>query len=335
VNRSLKTAKERTDILRDIILTMAIESHPVSYRLSHKKALVTGASGFLGSHLCRHLCDRGAEVHAVSRNPHPAKTGTLWWWQGDMADLASTRALLEGIKPDVIFHLAGVVTAAPDRELVLPTFHSLLLSTVHILTVAAAVGCERIVLVGSLTEPMLDSSEGVPSSPYAAAKWASSTYGRMFHQLYRSPVVIVRPFMTYGPQQDIRKLIPYVTLALLRDESPQLSSGEWNADWIYVDDVIDGFIAAMTSSQAEGCTVDLGSGTLVSVRTIVQEIVKLTGAKVEPAFGALPDRPFEQVRVADVAQAAAKIGWRPATPLAVGLQRTVEWYREHLGGAKR
>ena len=83
-----------------------------------------------------------------------------------------------------------------------------------------------------------------PHSPYAAAKWAASGYGRMFHELYGAPVVILRPFMTYGPGQAPSKLIPAVTLSLLRGERPKLSSGKARADWVYIGDVIEGFIAA-------------------------------------------------------------------------------------------
>ena len=100
------------------------------------------------------------------------------------------------------------------------------------------------------------------SSPYAAAKWAAAGYGRMFHSLYDTPVVILRPFMTYGPGQASTKLIPAVTLALLRASGPRLSSGRHRSDWVYISDVIEGFVAAATVPGIEGKTIDLGSGTL-------------------------------------------------------------------------
>jgi len=298
-------------------------------QLSGQKVLITGASGFLGSHLCSRLCAGGVEVHAVSRTQRASDRHCLHWWQADLEDLATVQNLLETIKPDVLYHLSGQVTAAPHLELVLPTLHSLLVSTVHVLTVATTVGCRRIVLTGSLTEPEPGHTEVAPGSPYAAAKWASSAYGRMFHALYHAPVVIVRPFMTYGPRQDRRKLIPYLMLSLLQGEVPKLSSGQWQADWIYVDDVIDGLLAATQAPDVEGGTLDLGSGTLVSIRTVVQHIVNLVGSRLEPVFGALPDRPLEQVRVADTARAYALMGWQPTTPLEEGLKRTVEWYERH------
>jgi nucleoside-diphosphate-sugar epimerase len=296
--------------------------------------LVTGGSGFLGSHLGCRLANEGAEVHAVSRNRRDSGSGHVRWWQGDMAEIATVRDLLHKIKPEVVFHLSGLATASPDRDLVLPTLHSLLVSTVNILTVAAEIGCRRIVLAASLTEPQLNHSE-IPGSPYAAAKWASGVYARMFHELYGIPVVMVRPFMTYGPGQDERKLIPYVILSLLKEEAPRLSSGRQQIDWVYVDDVIDGFIAAAEVPNIEGQTLDLGSGVLVSVRALIGELVKLIGAGVEPLFGALPDRPLEQIREAKTAEAYCKLGWKSATSLERGLEQTLKWYECRVNDSSR
>jgi nucleoside-diphosphate-sugar epimerase len=237
------------------------------------------------------------------------------------------------VRPDVLFHLAGIVTARPDIDLVLPTFNSLVASTINLLTAATDFGC-RVVLVGSLTEPKGSEAEPTPNSPYSAAKWASSGYGRMFHQLYGTSVVIVRVFMTFGPRQHETKLIPYVIQSLLRNQRPELSSGRWEADWIYIEDVVRGLLAAAQVQGIEGSTVDLGSGTLVPVRRIVQHLVDLTSSELDPRFGALPDRPAEQKRAAAVKSTEALLGWKPVTPLIEGLRHTVDWYkRKHEADA--
>ena len=300
-----------------------------AYALRDQRVMVTGASGFLGSHLCRRLRNEGAEIYAISRSAHEDVGKGLHWLQGDLGDISMVRRMLLQVKPDVIFHLSGLVTGVCGLELVLPTLHTLLVSTVNLLTVAAE-NSARIVLAGSLTEPIPDQTEPTPGSPYAAAKWASSAYGRMFCRLYALPVVNVRVFMTYGPGQDIHKLIPHVTLALLRQQRPELSSGRWEGDWIYVDDVISGLVAAAQIRDVPERTIDLGSGSLVSVRDIVAHLVRLTGSRAAPAFGALPDRPLEQIRVADVAGAQIALAWRPAVTLIEGLRRTVAAYRQTL-----
>jgi nucleoside-diphosphate-sugar epimerase len=297
-------------------------------------ALVTGASGFIGSHLCQRLVQIGATIHTVSRQHHTGAVPGWCWWQGDLADLATVRDILHRSKPDVVFHLASHVSGAREREAVLPTFHSNLMSTVNLLTVASEIGCRRFILAGSMEEPDATTPDAVPCSPYAAAKWAGSAYARMFHALYQLPVVILRIFMVYGPaQRDLRKLIPYVTLSLLRGEPPRLSSGQRQVDWIYIDDVVDGILAAAQAPAIEGGTLEIGSGTLVSVRAVVEQLVDLITPGGAVPFGALPERPLEQVRVAGTAATYAKLGWQPTTPLPAGLHRTVAWYAQQLRDA--
>ena len=300
---------------------------PCRSRLAGERVVITGASGFLGSHLCRRLLQQGSSVDAISRFPRNSNCDSLRWWRGDVADAETALNLLRQLKPDVIFHLSGLAKATPERELVLPTMQTLLISSVNMLMAATEIGCRRIFFAASLTEPM-SGSEIMPGSPYAAAKWASGAYARMFHKLYALPVVMLRPFMTYGPAQADGKLIPHVILSLLQRRAPKISSGEQQIDWVYIDDVIDGFVAAAEAQDIDGETIDLGSGALVSVRAVVNQLVDLIGSDVKPLFGALGDRPCEPVRVADIGYARKKLGWTPQTPLQTGLEQTIEWYRQ-------
>jgi UDP-glucose 4-epimerase len=293
---------------------------------TNRKVLVTGGSGFLGSHLCRRLCDLGAEVHATSRIPRPIREPGPIWWQSDLVSLDEARALLSKHRPEVIYHLAGSVGASPDRRLVLPTFQSLLVTTINLLTLCTELGCRRIVLAGSLTEPSSQGTHSTPSSPYSAAKWAASGYGRMFHSLYGTPVVVLIPFMTYGPGQHPEKLIPSVILSLLKGHVPRLTSGRWEADWVYVEDVVQGFIAAGEAAGVEGKTFDLGSGSKTSVRSIVEVLVQQMVVHVKPEFGVLPDRPMEPIRVANVQYTRQLLAWECSTILEKGLRQTIDWY---------
>ena len=299
--------------------------------LHGNKVFVTGASGFIGSHLCRRLIQIGSEVHGVSRSPQSTDDSAVHWWQGDLADLSIVKEVLSAVKPDVIFHLASHVTGGRDLEFVLSTFHSNLTTTLNLLTEATEIGCKRVVLVGSQEEPEPQDSFPTPSSPYAAAKWAGSGYARMFHALYETPDVVARVFMVYGPgQQDLRKLIPYVTLSLLRNEPPKLTSGKRDVDWIYVQDVVEGLLLMAQVAGIEGSTFDIGTGSLVSIRKVVEKLTDIVGSKMKPLFGTVPDRPMEQVRVANIENTYSKIGWKPSTPLESGLENTVNWYRAKL-----
>lgn len=300
-------------------------SIPAAWRI-----LVTGAAGFIGHNLCRRLCAAGLEVHATSRNARQSAGNGPVWWLADMGDVADARRIFSDIKPDVIVHLAGSVGAGVGRDLVLPTYHSLATSTLNVLVLSSEFGCRRVILAGSLNEPVPSLEPSVPGSPYAAAKWVGSAYGRMFHALYGTPVVNLRPFMAYGPAQAREKLIPSVVVSLLRGEAPRLTSGRARGDWIYIEDVVGAFVGAMTAPGIEGKTFDLGTGTLVPIRALVETLLEVSGSALVPEFGAIPDRPMEQEIVADTERAFEQLGWRATTSLEDGLRKTVAWYQAHL-----
>jgi nucleoside-diphosphate-sugar epimerase len=296
-----------------------------------KRALVTGATGFIGFALRQRLVDLGAEVHGVSRRK-PAKSNGIptHWWTADLADEQAAHRILSELQPDVVFHLASHVSGDRSLTAVRSTLRDGLFTTVNLLTAACESGHPRVVIAGSMEECLPGDPDGAPGSPYAAAKTAVATYGRMFHALYSLPVVHLRVFMVYGPgPQDISKLVPYVIRCLLRGEPAALSSGTREIDWVYIDDVVDAFVAAAASMPAVGSAIDVGSGSLVTIRALVEQLARLVDSGAAPQFGARADRPMEVRRVADMAPARDLLGWTPATHLNAGLRCTVDWFRDH------
>jgi UDP-glucose 4-epimerase len=298
---------------------------------SGQPVLVTGATGFIGSHVCRLLDEAGAQVHGVGRRTAEGVPGLARYHTGDLADASFVDRLLDESRPRCVFHLASHVVGARDLDQVASTLRDGLIATVNILTAAVRHGGPRVVLAGSLEEPEPEAEWLVPSSPYAAAKLAGTAYARMFHALYELPVVHARIFMVYGPgQRDLRKLVPYTILSLLRGEAPRVSAGDRLVDWVYVEDVARGLMQMGEQGGIEGQRVDLGTGILTSVREVVMQLAKLVRPDIHPEFGAVAARPMEQVRRADTAAAERITGWRPGFSLAEGLASTVDWYRAQV-----
>jgi nucleoside-diphosphate-sugar epimerase len=291
---------------------------------------VTGASGFIGTRLCRRAAEEGVIVHGLSRQPQEG-AGDVRWERGDLTDAAATRDLVQRVQPDVVIHLASEVSGGRDLDLVLPMLRANLLAAVNVMLACVETGCSRVVLAGSMEEPAADDADPVAQSPYAVAKWGALAYARHLHALHALPAVHLRVFMVYGPGQlDLRKLVPYVSVSLLRGKEPRLTSGARAVDWVYVDDVVDAFLRAAVAPGLEGRSLDVGSGQLVTVRDLVMRLSELVGGVAEPAFGAISDRPLERSRVADPLPARAAMRWSPQTPLDVGLARAVEFYRSNL-----
>jgi nucleoside-diphosphate-sugar epimerase len=306
--------------------------------LSYNTALVlvTGASGFIGTHLCRHLNSVGARVIGSYCSNKP-NGGDAEWIQLDLTNLDAVRQTINRNRPDFIFHLAGTVQGKRELDAVIPTFENNLTSTVNILVAAQEAGCcRRLIISNSQEEPDSGDMEAAPVSPYAASKLAASTYARMFCALYGLPVVIARLFMVYGPEQrDRSKLIPYTILQALRGQPPGLSSGTRMIDWIYVKDAVEGLMRLGTKNGIEGQTIDLGSGRGHSIKQTVEEILLQIDPALRGNFGAVADRLLEREPIANAEETLATTGWQTQVSLQEGLAMTIAWYREHQAANKR
>ena len=291
----------------------------------HADALVTGATGFLGSRLVAHLVSRGITVTCTTRSTSPpASDGVRWRWC-DLTKPTAVKDLFVETRPTVVFHLASHVSGLREPENVPVTFAGNLTAAVNVLLAALHVGSQRVVLAGSYEEP---EPGAAPRSPYAAAKAGATAYARMFSSLYGLSTVVLRPAMIYGPgQPDTSKLIPYVARCFLAGETPVLGSGRRPIDWVYVDDVVAAFAMAATTPGVDGEVIDVGSGELHTIAEVVSVLRALTGATEDAEFGGLRERSSEQILAADTRRAEQLLGWRATTSLEEGLTRTVESIR--------
>ena len=283
-----------------------------------RRYLVTGGRGFIGRHLLARLAAQGAEVHATTRSATPPADPHVRWWRVDLADAVATEELVTRLRPDVVVHLAARADGTRRLDAVVPILTDTLLSTVSVLAAAARLPECKVVLAGSVED---GGHQPDVHSPYAASKAAAATYATLFHGLWQLDVTVLRLAMVYGPDDpNAHRLIPSVVAAFADGRRPAVSSGTRRIDWVYVEDVVDAFLAA---ADGEPGVFDIGSGTLVSIRTTVRLVAAAMGTAIAPAFGVVGDRPLERELRADPEPARASLGWRPTVGLAEGVARTV------------
>jgi UDP-glucose 4-epimerase len=296
-----------------------------------ERVLVTGAAGFIGRHLVRRLVEAEAQVWAavapdeapdyVAALPPEARRLVF-----DLRDAETVRRTLVEAVPYVVFHLAAVGVTNPQID---PTLALTVNAggTIHLLESLKGRELDRIVMVGTCYEyGAREAVEGLdPFSAYAASKVAAWAFGRMYWRAYDLPVVTVRPFQVYGPGQPDRALIPAAINAALAGKDFPMTAGQQERDFVFVDDVVEGMLAAAQAPGIQGESVDLGTGRAHTIRQVITRIWEIAGAEGRILPGALPYRLGEvMLSIADADRAAQLTGWRARVDLEDGLRRTIE-----------
>ena len=311
-----------------------MRARPSTSRYQGRKILLTGASGFIAARLAETLGVLGADVDGAARHaPKRELPGVARFHCVDLSEPAACRQLVEKVKPEIVFHMASHVSGRQDLATVGATLSGNLVTTVNLLTSLADVAtAQSIVIAGSSEEPRTFEhgvAAAAPTSPYAAAKLGASAYAAFFRHTLGLPICHARIFMGYGPgQYDLAKLIPYVTVALLRGQTPKLSSGTRLADFTFIDDIVSGLLTLAAMPEIE--TLDFGTGRLTSVGEIAAKLRDIIDPGAQLGLGANADRINEPERKADIERSARLSGWQPKHSVADGLQATVDWYRQHL-----
>jgi dolichol-phosphate mannosyltransferase len=307
--------------------------------LAGRRVLVTGATGFIGAALVHALAALGArDLFALRRRSSDAfrlrdLAGPPRFVEADLRSAAEVREAIRQTRPEVVFHCAvyGGVYGQLDPDVIHATTVD---GTTNLITALEDEGCELLVNSGSSSEygisaePMRETQPLLAKPGYAAAKAAATMLCQAAHERGRIAAVTVRPFSTYGPLEEENRLLPGLLRALLAGQSPQVGSGRQPRDWIYIGDLVELYIRVATRPGARGLAFNGGGGRDATVRDIVQTAVDVvaetTGRRIEPAWGARPDRPDEPQRwCADMTRAADLLGFRARTDLHTGVARTV------------
>jgi NAD dependent epimerase/dehydratase len=312
--------------------------------------LVTGGSGFIGSHLVEALLGLGARVRVLARcrTAHPGGglgnlsddvVRRLTICQGDIVDAEGVGAAAAGV--DCIFHLAALVSVAYSFEHPHELLATNTIGTLNVLTAAKDAGVQRVLVVSSSevygTARYVPIDERHPlqaQSPYAASKISAEKFAESFHRSYGLPVTIVRPFNTYGVRQSLRAVIPTIVAQALHGRTIKLGDVSTKRDFTYVTDTVAGFLALMTSDEATGKVFNLGSANEVSIAEVVERVKVLTGSTAAVECEPQRVRPADsEVRrlLADTQYVRRMTGWHPQVSLDNGLKAVIAWISETIG----
>jgi dTDP-glucose 4,6-dehydratase len=314
-----------------------------------KRVLVTGAGGFIGSHLVETLVRRGATVRAFvrynSRNdpgllsllPLPVLSG-VELLSGDLRDLSAVQAAMRGVSH--VFHLGALIAIPYSYQHPAEVVETNVIGTLNMLLAARDQEVERLVhtstseVYGTALRVPID--EGHPlqgQSPYAASKIGADKLAESFYCSYNLPVVTIRPFNTYGPRQSARAVIPALITQALARSAIRIGNVNARRDFTYVSDTVEGFLKIARAENVCGQTLNLGTGQEIRIGDLAQKIIALLGHPVQLQVDTdrlRPDKSEVQRLISDNRLALEKIGWRPLVALEEGLQQTFDWIAGNL-----
>jgi nucleoside-diphosphate-sugar epimerase len=320
----------------------------LSYYLTNKTIFVTGATGFIGSHLLKRLTKKGCNVHIAIR-----QDSSLWRIKElkedftihkiDLNDIENLNSVIQQIKPEIIFNLAayGVDYRQQDMH---QTINTNIISSVNLFKAFLENNGQRFIHTGSCFEygqknkPISEYDCLDPTSVYGATK-ASSVHllSSMAKSMQSGKLITLRPFGVFGESEGLHRFVPQAIYKLKSEHSMQMTPGEQIRDYIYIDDLIDAYMLASTvplNNKIE--IINIGSGKGITMKKLALMISSHLGVSDDLLqFGVLPYRPNEMMYlVANVNKAKSLLGWEPKTSIEKGLEHTINWYNQNLSDLK-
>ena len=317
-------------------------------KLQNKKVLVTGADGFIGSHLAERLVGLGATVRAIAYY----NSFNSWGWldtmsaevlndmevvTGDVRDPSFVRQAVKG--NDVVFHLAALIAIPYSYQSPGSYVDTNIRGTLHVMEAARDLGVEKV--IHTSTSEVYGSAQYVPinedhplqgQSPYSASKIGADQIALSFHLSFNTPVAVLRPFNTYGPRQSLRAVIPTIITQIASGKN-KISLGALHPtrDFNYVEDTVTAFLDVAASDLTSGKVINSGSGREISNGDVAGEIARLINSNIEIVCDKdrLRPEPSEVQRLrADNTRLKQLTGWSPRFTLETGLEKTIAWFTQ-------
>ncbi len=315
---------------------------------TNKNVVVTGAGGFIGSHLVERLLCLGANVTGFVRYNSRNDAGLLQFIDGrqdrlrivtgEIREPSTVNALLAGA--DVVFHLAALVGIPYSYVRANEVVEVNSIGTLNVLTAAKEHRLSRVIVTSTsevygtaLYTPIDENHPKQPQSPYSASKIASDAIAMSFYSSFDLPVAIVRPFNTYGPRQSDRAIIPVIACQALTKREIRIGNTRPTRDFTFVLDTVNGMIRVAESERAIGEEINLGSGCEISIGDLAEKIACLVGHEVtitQDGERLRPRKSEVERLLSQNAKARELTGWRPEIDFDEGLKRTISWIAAHL-----
>ncbi|MEW6359776.1 MAG: SDR family NAD(P)-dependent oxidoreductase [Planctomycetota bacterium] len=316
---------------------------------SGRKVLVTGGSGFIGSHLTERLVqlgakvrvflhyDMGGEIGLLRHSPRDVLDAIEPMW-GDIKDADAVRAAVKG--REVVFHLAALIGIPYSYVNPRDVVETNTVGTLNVLQAARDGGAGKI--VSTSTSEVYGTAQYAPidedhplqgQSPYSASKIAADKLCESFHRSFDLPVAVIRPFNTFGPRQSARAVIPTIISQALTGDTVRLGSLSPKRDLNYVQNTVDGYIKVAESPRSVGEVINIGAGEEVSIGDLAKKIVSLVDKKiriVQEKKRVRPEKSEVGRLLCDWSKAQRLLKWRPRVSLDQGLRETINWIGKHL-----
>ena len=321
----------------------------MSYSISGKRVLVTGAAGFIGSHLVERLLSEAGQVRAFVRYNSRGDIGLLRYLGREklsdveiiFGDLRDFNALLNSLRGvDVLFHLGAMISIPYSYLHPYEVIETNVLGTTNLLLAARERQVERIIhtstseVYGTADYVPIDESHPLKGqSPYSASKIGADRIAGSFYRAYNLPVATIRPFNTFGPRQSMRAVIPTIITQVLTRNELHLGNLDATRDFTFVLDSCEGFVQIASCDACIGDETNIGSGFEVSIRDVAEKVMKIVGRKVPIVVDReriRPEKSEVERLFAGTEKAKRLFGWKPKHSFEEGLRLTIDWIKKNI-----
>lgn len=311
--------------------------------LEGKNILITGAGGFIGSHLAEALVKKGAKVKCFLKYNSRGSKGLLELADlndleikfGDLADIESVRKTMKGV--DIVFHLGALITIPYSYENPRSFVNANIIGSLNIFQASLEEGVKKVIhtstseVYGTAQYTPIDEKHPlVGQSPYSATKIGADKIAESFYRSFGLPVVIARPFNTYGPRQSPRAVIPTIIIQSLNGNEIKLGNIETKRDFTYVEDTVQGFICIADNGKM-GEVYNIGYGKDFSIKEIAGEVGRILGKEITIVQNEAKLRPEKsEVEILQCDNKKIKeIGWHAQKNMSDGLRETINWFKKN------